>query len=146
MSQEPGTNDPLTPQEVAWVRHQVGVAKEYVARLGLPEARLDEVHAKLDYLVEASERMGRFDWRQLAARIAVPSTPSRRARCFSCSPDRSSGSSAAESGAHVARALSLLGAPPTLSAWHGKGPDPSGLSLSPALAKQRLGQDQQNGR
>jgi hypothetical protein len=39
--------------------------------LQLEPDRLSDANAKLDYLIDAAERLGRFDWRQVAAGIVV---------------------------------------------------------------------------
>jgi hypothetical protein len=59
-------NTPFTLDEQAQVTAQLTEAKEYVrANLELEPAQLDRIEAQLDYLIDASRRVGRIDWRNL---------------------------------------------------------------------------------
>ena len=61
-------NTPFTQQEKAQIASSLNEAKEYVrATRELTPAQYEAIDARLDYLVEAAERVGRIDWRNLLA-------------------------------------------------------------------------------
>jgi len=67
----PSSNAPLTADEVEYVRGQIDSARKYLHGQNLDKQTLDSVNKKLDYLVGASKRMGRIDWRTLAIGTVV---------------------------------------------------------------------------
>ena len=64
-------NDPFTVEERADIRAQIDAARRYLDGQALPADRLADANAKLDYLVEAAERVGRWDWRLIAMGIVI---------------------------------------------------------------------------
>jgi len=63
---EGAENTAFTPEERARIASQLNEAKEYVrANFELDPAQLDQIESQLDYLIEASGRIGRVDWRNL---------------------------------------------------------------------------------
>lgn len=62
----PGENTPFTPEEQRSIE---GKLRELTTSIGkeheLSSGELDELTSRMDYLIEASKRLGRFDWRNL---------------------------------------------------------------------------------
>jgi len=63
-------NDPFTAPELAKIVEAVDRARAYLAEVGVTGDVLREANSKLDYLVAASRRSGRFDWANVAFSIA----------------------------------------------------------------------------
>jgi len=62
----PIENTPFTPTELEHISATLSEAKEYArANLELDPQQLQRIEDQLDYLVEAAERVGRLDWRNL---------------------------------------------------------------------------------
>jgi hypothetical protein len=75
------SNAPFTAEEQEAIRERLrAVHTEIAARYELPDAKLEAVIERLDYIADAAERMGRMDWRQmtvgtlftLAVEAAIP--------------------------------------------------------------------------
>lgn len=63
---EETNNSPFTPDEQRQIETRLGELKTYArATLELEPAQLEKIEANLDYLVEAAQREGRIDWRNL---------------------------------------------------------------------------------
>lgn len=59
-------NDPFTAPELAQIAAAVERTRAYLIETGVEGEALADANAKLDYLVEASRRSGRFDWANIA--------------------------------------------------------------------------------
>lgn len=59
-------NEPFAAPELAQIAEAVGHARAYLVAAGVTGDLLRESNAKLDYLVAASRRSGRFDWFNIA--------------------------------------------------------------------------------
>lgn len=66
VSGEPGRNDPFTAAEQANIAVAIERVRAYLMRAGVSGEPLAAANGKLDYLVEASRRSGRFDWANIA--------------------------------------------------------------------------------
>ncbi len=64
-------NDALTDAEVRAVEKRIAGVRGYLLEAGLPAEQLAKANGKLDYLVTAAKRVGRFDWRNLAVGVMV---------------------------------------------------------------------------
>jgi hypothetical protein len=65
-------NSPFTPQEQKGIAERVAAIKaDAQSRYRLTDQQMLVLEAKLDYVVEASKRMGRLDWRNLAAGVVL---------------------------------------------------------------------------
>jgi hypothetical protein len=65
-------NTPFTPAEREQIGHHLRTIEEYAIRTyQLEEAQHAHVRKQLEYLTEAAERVGRFDWKNLAASTFV---------------------------------------------------------------------------
>ena len=57
-------NTPFTPDEQAQIQAHLKEAKAYIRQAyELPDEQYRAIEARLDYLVDASRRLGRIDWR-----------------------------------------------------------------------------------
>jgi len=59
-------NDPFTAPQLAQIAAAVNRGRVYLAEAGVSDDALGAANEKLDYLVEASRRSGRFDWANIA--------------------------------------------------------------------------------
>ena len=59
-------NEPFTEPEVAQIVVGIERVRVYLVEQGVQGSVLAEANSKLDYLVEASKRSGRFDWANIA--------------------------------------------------------------------------------
>ena len=66
----PGSNAPLTSEERRIAVLQVEAVRTYVISINPPQEKLDEANKKLDFLIDATTRLGRFDWRAAAVGMA----------------------------------------------------------------------------
>jgi hypothetical protein len=60
------SNEPISEAEVAQITVGVERVRVYLVEQGVEGQVLADANAKLDYLVEASHRSGRFDWANIA--------------------------------------------------------------------------------
>lgn len=67
----PANNEPFTAVEQKQIAAGVDAARERLRASNLHEQTLADVNGKLDYLVDASTRMGRFDWRNVAVSVVL---------------------------------------------------------------------------
>jgi hypothetical protein len=81
-------NTPFTETEKVAVREQLSEVKHLLrAQHQLTEAQFDALDARLDYLADAADRLGRVDWREafigamlgLVLQAVIPSAPIRDA-------------------------------------------------------------------
>jgi hypothetical protein len=59
-------NSPFSEAEVAAIEARIVVVKHFFASREVPPAEAEAIERKLDYLVEASRRTGRLDWKNIA--------------------------------------------------------------------------------
>lgn len=59
-------NEPITEAELAQITIGVERVRVYLVEQGVEGQVLADANAKLDYLIEASHRSGRFDWANIA--------------------------------------------------------------------------------
>jgi hypothetical protein len=65
-------NSPFTPEERQGIAERAAAIKtEAQSRYQLTDQQIQILEAKLDYVVEASKRMGRLDWRNLVAGVVL---------------------------------------------------------------------------
>lgn len=64
-------NEPLTEGEILMVVERVERVRTYLVESGVTGAVLAEANAKLDYLVGAARRVGRFDWWNIAVSTLI---------------------------------------------------------------------------
>jgi len=63
-------NSPFNPAERDQIIAQLGEVRRYIVATGVDETQLLAIDARLDYLTEATERLGRIDWRVVAIGMA----------------------------------------------------------------------------
>lgn len=62
----PEDNSPFTPQERELIEQQLSELKELIGQTyALQAGQIRELHTRIDYLVDATARLGRFDWKQV---------------------------------------------------------------------------------
>jgi hypothetical protein len=66
---DPDHNDPLTPAEIRAIGDRIDQARAFLEAAELQPETLADANRKLDYLMSATSRLGRFDWRNLAVGI-----------------------------------------------------------------------------
>ncbi len=59
------SNTPFSADEVRAIEARIVVVNEFFAGLGLPAPAYEAITQKLDYLIEASKRTGRIDWKNI---------------------------------------------------------------------------------
>lgn len=59
----PGENSPFAEAEVRSIKDAVDQVREQLGGAALSPSARANIDAKLDYILEASRRLGRFDWR-----------------------------------------------------------------------------------
>jgi hypothetical protein len=64
-------NEPMTEADIRDIERRVIQARAYILDSGLRDEQLAQIDEKLAYLVAATGRIGRFDWRNLAVGIVV---------------------------------------------------------------------------
>jgi len=65
-STEARDNAPFTQQEQQEIERRLRELESEVAQTcSIPEREVEDLHAKIDYLVEAAGRVGRIDWRNI---------------------------------------------------------------------------------
>jgi hypothetical protein len=70
--QDQGENDSFTPDEVKQLSERVEEIRRYLLESGAANAsKTATINRKLDYLIDALPRLGRFDWKQAAFGIFV---------------------------------------------------------------------------
>jgi len=84
-------NTPFSPDEQAQVRRHLDEVKQLIrANQALTATQLDAIDSRIDYLAEATERLGRIDWREafvgsmlgLVVQSVVPPQPIREVMFF----------------------------------------------------------------
>jgi hypothetical protein len=59
-------NSPFTEMEVRAIGARIVTVKQFIAARDLPAGEYESIEKKLDYLVGASRRTGRLDWKNIA--------------------------------------------------------------------------------
>lgn len=66
---DPDDNEGFEEAEVRAIERRIETAKRLLLEIGPTQGKLEDANRKLDYLVEASTRLGRFDWRNLVVGV-----------------------------------------------------------------------------